>query len=182
MRHELQERPLFQGFQVCRDGLGGVFQPQAVCPGCRTHRPRGEVKQMGQKLIGMLGFDAIWGQMFRGKMPQVIGDDDIRPAVNGGCQHVAVAGVGQVQRGDERLEAGHQAIARLGIHQLAGAFKPFAGQVWPVVQQMAHPFFINQMRPFGPVEIGQGQLHQQIPQRRGIEHTGIIQRGERRHA
>jgi hypothetical protein len=83
---------------------------------------------------------------------------------------------------DQIFKPDDQTIAYVGIHALTGGFQPFAAQLWPVVQQIPHPLFMNQVGPLGPVEVGQGHLHQQISQRRRREDKGIIQSGERRHA
>jgi hypothetical protein len=59
-------------------------------------------------------------------------------------------------------------VIKVRDHKVNPALRP-----WPwglYLAPRAYPIF------------GQGHLHEQIPQRRGIEDTGIIQRGERRHA
>jgi hypothetical protein len=85
---------MLQRFQICHDRLWGVLEPQPVCPGCGTHRPWRQVDQVGQKRVGVLGLKASGGQGFGGKMRQVISDDDIRSAVNGGRRGRAVATLG----------------------------------------------------------------------------------------
>jgi hypothetical protein len=84
---------------------------------------------MGEERIGMLGLDAVQGEVFRWKMREVIGDDHIRPAVNGRRQDMAVAGTRQFQRIDQLFKPDNQTIAGVGIHALTGAFKPFASRL-----------------------------------------------------
>jgi hypothetical protein len=66
----------------------------------------------------MLGLDAVPGELFRWKMGQIIGDNYIRPAVNGRRQDVAVAGIRQFQRVDQAFKPNDQTIAGVGIHAL----------------------------------------------------------------
>ena len=66
----------------------------------------------------MLGLDAVRGEMCRWEMRQIIGDDHIRPAVNGRRQDVAVAGIRQFQRVDQAFKPNDLTIACVGIHAL----------------------------------------------------------------
>lgn len=46
------------------------------------------------------------------KVPKIVGDDHVGTAGLGGCDHVAVVGGGQMDRGDERFPIRHKGIGK----------------------------------------------------------------------
>ncbi len=58
-----------------------------------------------QELVGMLRFDAVGCERAVRKVFKIVGDDNIAAAHDGGGQDVTVVGIGQRERGNERLIA-----------------------------------------------------------------------------
>jgi len=72
------------------------------------------------------------------------------------------------------LKAVHQTIANVGIHQLTGALQLLRTQVRSFAENTAHPFIMNAAGPAGPNDIGLREVHKQIAQRRGVQHTRVV--------
>lgn len=95
-----------------------------------------------------------------------------------GGEHVPVVGVEQVDRLDERLVPGDQAVADGLVHQRAGTGQPLRVEVGPVRGQVAEDFVEDPVGPLGLHEPGLGDADQQVPERARVEHVGVVQDDE----
>ena len=93
-------------------------------------------------------------------------------------QHVAVIRIGQFQDVDQILEIADQSVAHMRVHQVARALQPLPGQVIARAEQRVDPLIMDGVRPFGPIEIGYGELQQEVAQRRRVKDRGIKERRE----
>lgn len=166
--------------QVFLRRLRRVLQAGAAALGGERDRFRREVGEVIDELVGMLGFKAVGLEHLGGEVAQIVGHDHVGPGVDRGRQDVAVIGIGQVQARDQRFVAVHEAVAHVQIHQLACALELDDGQVRPLPEHVADPLVMDGVGPLGPETIGQRQLKQQVPQRRGVKDTGIV-KGRERH-
>jgi hypothetical protein len=82
---------------------------------------------------------------------------------------------------NEALVSRDQAVEDALIHQLSGSFQPRRLQIGTFCQKAAHPLAMNPLCPFGAKQIRRCELNEQVSQRRGIEHAGIVDDGEPGH-
>lgn len=129
-----------------------------------------------------LGFDPVPSQRGGGKVLQVLGHDDIGPAVNRSRQDVPVMGIGQGERRNQFVKARHQRIAHVEIHQVADPGQLVPRQVGTILQDAADSFLVNPLGPAYTEQVRQCQVHQQAAEFRRRQHAGIEQGGEVRHA
>jgi hypothetical protein len=126
-----------------------------------------------QELVGMLRFDAVGCERAVRKVFKIVGDDNIAAAHDGCGQDVTVVGIGQRERGNERLIARDKTVAHARVHEGARALEIGPLELRPVSQQRPYPFFMNIGRPFRAEEIGDGKLQQDIPNGGGIENARV---------
>lgn len=170
-----------QCVEVLLDRFRGILQAGTVlCDRFEDGRLIA-VEQGSHEHIGVLGLDTKRREPIGWKVGQVLGDDEIGAASNGGGQHMAIVRVRKIERFDERLVAGDQATSHVRIHHRARAVKIYF-QRGALAQYGADPFIMNSIRPPRAEEIGEGEPHEHIPQRRGIQHTGIVQHCDGRHS
>lgn len=114
-----------------------------------------------------------------GKIPQVECHDGIGPAMVGRRNHMAIIGIGaMLDQADQTVMAGNKAVAGSGIHQVPDTLQRLPVQIRPVHQKIAHPFFMDLLRPSGTKQIKLRHLHHQITERCRIKHAGIQDDGE----
>ncbi len=94
-------------------------------------------------------------------------------ALDRGGEHVPVVGVGQVDRVDERLVAGDQAVADCLVHQLAGAGQLLRGEIGTVREEVVEDLVEDLV---GPLRLGDAD--QQVSERARVEHVGVVQDDE----
>ena len=72
-----------------------------MCSGSGTDDAGCQIEKVQQKLIGVLGRDAIFLKFLVGKVREIVRDNDISPPANGGCQDMAIIRVWQGEGGRE---------------------------------------------------------------------------------
>lgn len=139
-----------------------------------------EFEEAPHESVRMPGFDAKRRKPGGRKVVQVLGHDQI--GVRGDCRskHMAVIGIREIESLDERLVAGDQAVPNTRIHHCSRTFEVRL-QSGALAKNCTYPFIVNAIRPLRAEQIGEGKPHEQIPQRCGIQHTGIVQHRDGRH-
>lgn len=99
-------------------------------------------------------------------------------ALDRGGEHVPVVGVGQVDRVDERLVAGDQAVADCLVHQLAGAGQLLRGEIGTVREEVVEDLVEDLVGPLRLDESGLGDADEQVSERARVEHVGVVQDDE----
>src|SRR5262245_11927364 len=122
----------------------------------------------------MRGLDSELVQVNLRKVVQVGSDKDVGAALDGHGEDMTVIGVGELEFCDALAVAGHQAVEDRGVHETPGPRQllernPFA------FRQVAHPFVLDLVRPFGLEEIGQGQTDQEVAQVEWVKNVGVIE-------
>lgn len=95
--------------------------------------------------------------------------------MNGRSQHVAVVGIGELQRGNEGLVAGDKGIESMLVHQLPGSLQLLTAEVRAHLEEVAYPLLVDCIRPGGTVETREGQVHEQVAQRRRVKHASVVE-------
>ena len=95
---------------------------------------------------------------------------------------MTVIGIGQRQSFDKILILGDEAIQGVGVHQLSRPLKLIALQIGAIAQNAANPFIMDMVRLSRAKKIGHCQVHQQIAQGGGVQHTGIVKGREAGHS
>lgn len=124
------------------------------------------------EVVGMLRADVKLPERGLGKILQIDSHDDIRIAMDRGGKDMPVIGVGQVERVNELLIAGHFGIEDMGFHEGAGA-RDLLRKFRPGSQQGLRPFFLNSRGPFGPEQMCARKTHQEITKRCRIERARV---------
>ena len=125
--------------------------------------------------VGMLAFVSILPESIGRKVLQVERDDDINPSANRRSKYMTIVRVGKRETLNQVLVPGHEAIPHVDVHEIAGTLELLSSKVGADLEDACHPFFVNLVCPLGTEEVGEGQVHQQVAQRGGIEHTGIVE-------
>ena len=84
-----------------------------------------------------------------------------------------VVRIKEVQNVDQVLEAGHQYLADMSVHEVAGTLQSTPCQITARSQNGFDPFFVDGIGPFRPIEVRHGELHQEIAEWGGIENGGV---------
>jgi hypothetical protein len=181
-RHRLRELLTLQGVEVLGDRLGRVFQAFAMVSRRRTDFFGGKVKQIRHELVRMLRFDPVYLKRFRGKILEIKRHNGPSSGQNSRGEYMPVVGVWESESCDKAAIPLYQTIGHSLIHEVACAFKLDAGQVRSIGEDSGHPFLVNGRCPPGAKQLCHGEAHQEIPQRGGIEHAGIVDNRKTGHA
>ena len=65
------------------------------------------------------------------------------------------------------------------FHEVGHAVQLLGAEIGAVDQQVALPFVVDPSAPARPETPGQAKPHEEIPQRRGVQDAGVVDRGER---
>lgn len=90
------------------------------------------MKKVFDKLIRMLGFDAIGFERASGEIFQVEGHDDVRATPDSCCKNMVIILVGQAQSDDQIFIAINTCIRNGEVHQLGCPVQLLNAQVRPV--------------------------------------------------
>lgn len=127
----------------------------------------------------MLRFESMCRENRLREVPQVCRDDRVRSRYGGGCENVAVVGVGQLDFADQILEAGDQGIADMRVHETAGTLQTLRSQIRSIAEERSNPLLVDECGPLGSVQVRDGEFEQQIAQRRGVQ-DGSVKKGNSR--
>lgn len=93
---------------------------------------------------------------------------------------VADARVGKGQTFNQDLVPGDQPVRDRPIHEVRSAIDLLGREVRPVLDQDPLPLIVDLGAPAGAKAPGEGDPHEEVAQRRRVQHAGVIDRGERR--
>ena len=122
-RDEFIKRLPFQSFKVLTNCLAWIAEPLPVHLRSSADGARSQIQNMCEKFIWVLGRNAILLKVFFWKIIEIVGDNHVGPATDGGGQNVSVLWIGQLERGDEVFEILDQAVAHMNIHQFPGVLQ-----------------------------------------------------------
>src|SRR3954452_21482697 len=169
-----------QRLQVYLYILRRTTQALPMLPCCAGDGSRGEIEQVEDELVRVPGGDAERTERLGREVAQVRRDDHVRPPVDGGREHVAVVGVRQGERVDQRLEALDQGVGRVRVHQRAGARELLPGEVRAVAEHGPGPLVVDALRPARPEEAAEGQAHEEVAHGGRVEDARVVEGGEGR--
>lgn len=121
-----------------------------------------EVEQIEYEIIRMLGIKFVGAELLLREVSKVESDNQVRVAMEGGGNDMAVVRIGQIDGGDQVFEPFDQRIPDVAVHQHASPLQQIRRYVRPVFEHIPDPLVVDQITPFGPVEIGEGQMHEKI--------------------
>ena len=110
--------------------------------------------------IRMSGLDSIRLQSCRREVLQVRGSDHMSVTPDSRSQNMAVAGIGQPQAFNQIFVIRDQRMLCVFIHQHSGPLEPLAREIGAPAQERPDPFLMYRLRPSGPKEPRQGEVHQ----------------------
>jgi hypothetical protein len=87
----------------------------------RQHGARREAEQVQDEFIWVLGLDSERVEDSVGKVFEVHGHNDIRPAADGGSKDMAVTGIGEIQAWNQVFIARYKGIQGVVVHQVSRA-------------------------------------------------------------
>ncbi len=114
-----------------------------MCSNSGADDAGGQIEQVQQKLIGVLGRDAVFLEFLVGKIREVVGDNDVSPPANGGRQDMAIIRVWQGEGGNQLLKIFNEAIASMQIHEVSRATELHSREVWSILKHRPYPLVMN---------------------------------------
>jgi hypothetical protein len=123
---------------------------------CRAaNGTRGEIQQVSQEIIRVLGLDTVWFEAVDREVIGVARDNQICSGPDRSRQDMAVTGIREFEPPDQSFIAGYQAVENMSIHEVLGPVKLFSSKVRPLLRQVSDPFFMDTVRPPGAKQAGQ---------------------------
>lgn len=61
------------------------------------------------------------------------------------------------------------------VHESPAPGEALWRYIWTVGQDASRPLIVDLVRPASLKHVGEGKLHEQVPERRWVEDTGIIE-------
>ena len=129
----------------------------------------------------MYGLNFVPTERLWRKILEIESDNNARMGMDRGCQNVPVILIGEFYGFNQVVIPFHQAVPCCGVHQSSCLFKLLSFQIGPVLEKILNPFIVNAIGPLSPEQIGEGKLHQEIPQGSRVQDTGVVNCGELGH-
>ena len=172
--HNRGRKPLSpKDVEVFPNGQRRRHEPRANLPdGFAEDRGR-DGKLAGKESVGVPHLDPVGRDRGIRKVPEVAGNDRVAASDYGCRQNVTIIGIGQVERGNQRLVSGDYGIPRGPVHEIARSFQRRAVAAGFVSEQGVDPLVVNRGGPSRPENVVDRQLQKNIPHRRGIEDVGV---------
>ena len=164
-----------EGVQIVFDRIGRVLQAGADLLHGGADEAWCEAHLIAEEVVGMLRLYAEGGQGGLGEVLEILGDDHVAAARDGGGEDMAVIGVGQGEGGDQRFIAGDKRVAGMAVHEVPGALERGAVAVRLPAQERLDPLPVDVGAPSGLEEVGYGELQKQVSHGSGIEDIGVEQ-------
>jgi hypothetical protein len=152
-----------------------------MCSGGGADEARGQIEEVQQKLIGVLGRDAVFLECLVGKVREIVGDNHVRSPANGSRQDMPIIRVWQGEGGNQLLEILNEAVANMLIHEISCAPELRKSEIWSILKHRPYQLVMNVCGPFGAKQIRDSQFEEQITERSGIQDAGIVERREGGH-
>ncbi len=124
--------------------------------------------------IGMNGLDLVRKKSFRRKILPVKGDDEISFSTDRCCQNVPIVFVRELDGIDQGVISRYQAISSGRIHKATRFLELSSFHIGPILKNVSDPFIMDTIGPLGLEQIGKSKLHQEVAQRSGIQHAGVV--------
>ncbi len=102
-----------------------------------------QIEKVEQKLIGVLGRDAVFLEFLLRKVREVVGDNDVSPPANGGCQDMPIIRVWQGEGGNQVLKIFNEAVPSMQIHEVSRATELHSREVWSILKHRPYPLVVN---------------------------------------
>jgi hypothetical protein len=158
--HELCQGLTFKRFEVLGRGLGRMFKPRPMRSGSGTDEARCQIEEVQQKLIGVLGRDAVFLECLVGKVRKIVGDNHVSSPANGSRQDMPIIWVWQGEGGNQLLKILNEAVANMHIHEVSRAPELRNGEIRSMVKHRPYPLVMNLCGPFGAKQIRQRQFEE----------------------
>lgn len=158
-----------------------MFEPRPMCTDSGADGAGGQIEKVQQKLIGVLGRDAVFLECLVGKVREIVGDNHVSSPANGSRQDMPIIRVRQSEGGNQVLEILNEAVASMQIHEVSRATELRSSEVWSILKHRPYPLVMNVCGPFGAKQIRESQFEEQITERSGIQDTSIIERRKGSH-
>jgi len=104
---------------------------------------RGQIEEMQQKPIGVLGRDAVFLEFFVGKVREIVRDNDISPPANAGRQDMSIIRVWQDEGGNQLLKIFNEAVSSMQIHEISRATELHSCEIWSILKHRPYPLVMN---------------------------------------
>lgn len=104
---------------------------------------RCQIEEVQQKLIGVLGRDAVFLEFLVGKVREVVGDNDVSPPANGGRQDMPIIRVWQGEGRNQLLKILNETVASMQIHEVSRATKLHSSEIWSIFKHRPYPLLMN---------------------------------------
>ena len=139
-----------------------------------------EIEEVLYEQIRVLGLQPERTQYVGREVALVEGHDHAGVAADGCSENMPVPRVGKGQTFNQDFVSGHQTVRDRPIHEVRSAIDLLGREVRPVLDQIPLPLIVDLGAPARTKAPGQGKPHEEIAQRRRIQHAGVVDRGERR--
>ena len=142
-RHELCQRLAFKRLEVFDRGLGRMFEPRPMRSGSSADDAGCQIEKVQQKLIGMLGRDAVFLEFLVGKVREIVADNHVSPPTNGGRQDMPIIRIRQGEGGNQLLKILNEAVSSMLIHEVSRATELRSSEVWSILKDRPYPLVMN---------------------------------------
>jgi hypothetical protein len=106
----------------------------------------------------MLGLDPLGGQHGLGKILEILGDNHVAAARDGGSKNVAIVGIWERQGRDQRFVAGDKGVTRMKVHQVPCPLKGCPLAVRLLAKERLDPLAVDVAASASFEQVGDGQL------------------------
>jgi hypothetical protein len=171
--HRLREPLPKQDVEVAIDVDRRVFQLLSLplCGG--DHRGRVEIEEVLYEQIRVLGLQPERTQYVGREVALVESHNHAGVAADGCSEDMTVPRVGKGQTFNQDLVPGHQPGRDRPIHEVGSAIDLLGREVRLVLNQVPLPLIVDLGAPARAKAPRQGKPHEEIAQRRRIQHAGV---------
>lgn len=114
-----------------------------MCSGSGTDDAGCQIEKVQQKLIRVLGRNAVFLEFLVGKIREIVGDNHVSPPANGGRQDMPIIRVWQGKGGNQFLKILNEAVPSMQIHEVSRATKLHSREVWSILKHGPYPLLMN---------------------------------------
>lgn len=111
--------------------------------GSGTDDARCQIEEVQQKLIGVLGRDAVFLEFLIGKVCEIVGDNNVSPPANGSRQDMPIIRVWQGEGWNQLLKIINEAVASMLIHEVSRAMELRNCEIRSTVKHRPYPLVMN---------------------------------------
>jgi hypothetical protein len=141
-----------------------------------------QVDKVRDELVGMLRLDAERIKQGSWEVPDVVRHDCASLAADRSRHDVPIVGIWQVDMLGEAFIPRHEAVGYRRVHQLPRVLELFPREVLATLKHGADPLFMDLISPSRTVQIRERKPQQEVTERCWVQHAGIEEGDESRHA